>query len=318
MAAGDYVPVAADDWYQRRRQDAEGEFFRAVADQGPRKGEGGSTRQGIYCLTAAGRLLAYKNAGQAPDVMREILRDGLAAWRALPEADRRPGAVAVPGDAGRVDDRYSRRPPEGGLVLDVFTRALDRNDDGKSYSDADCSLGGGDEAARDHLWLTRDEWRSLIPTQAVVGRSAPVPEAIVRRIARFHLVDDTRGEPPFWSGDEVRAAELTATVESATPAEIRLRLDGRALLATDADPSRAGRGYDARLLGYVNYDRKADALTRFDLVAVGDHWGEGPHTGGARPGRTPMGVALALVRGDSPTDSIPPQAAREANEYFRP
>ena len=35
LAAEDFVPVTADDWYQRRRQDAEGEFFRKVADQGP-------------------------------------------------------------------------------------------------------------------------------------------------------------------------------------------------------------------------------------------------------------------------------------------
>src|SRR6478672_1245892 len=67
MATEDFVPVTADDWYQRRRQDAEGEFFRKVADQGPRKGEGGSTRQGIYCLTAAGQLLNYKNAAHAAE-----------------------------------------------------------------------------------------------------------------------------------------------------------------------------------------------------------------------------------------------------------
>src|SRR5439155_8322714 len=102
MASSDYVPVAADDWYQRRRDDAEGRFFRQVADQGPRKGEGGSTRQGIYCLTADGKLLAYKNAGQDADVMREVLREGLAAWRRLPADRRRPGAVPVP-DAGEHD-----------------------------------------------------------------------------------------------------------------------------------------------------------------------------------------------------------------------
>ena len=38
LATEDFVPVTGDDWYQRRRQDAEGEFFRKVADQGPRKG----------------------------------------------------------------------------------------------------------------------------------------------------------------------------------------------------------------------------------------------------------------------------------------
>src|SRR6185436_2999551 len=98
MATEDYVAVAADDWYQRRRDDAEGRFFRRVADQGPRKGEGGSTRQGIYCLTADGQLLAYKNAGQSPNVMRDTLRQGLRAWQRLPAERRRPGAVAVEGD----------------------------------------------------------------------------------------------------------------------------------------------------------------------------------------------------------------------------
>ena len=56
-----FIPVAENDWYQRRREDAVGKFFRGVADQGPRKGEGGSTRQGHYAFTAGGKLLAYNN-----------------------------------------------------------------------------------------------------------------------------------------------------------------------------------------------------------------------------------------------------------------
>src|SRR5215813_3812829 len=95
MATKDYVSVAADDWYQRRREDDEGRFFRSVADQGPRKGAGGSTRQGIYCLTASGKLLAYKNSQDA-GVMREVLRQGLAQWRQLPASERRPGAHQYP------------------------------------------------------------------------------------------------------------------------------------------------------------------------------------------------------------------------------
>ena len=96
MAREDYIPVSADDWYERRRQDAVGEFFRKVANQGPRKGQGGSTRQGIYCLTADGKLLAYKNAGQNAGVMREVLQRALVAWKKLPEDRRKPGAVIVP------------------------------------------------------------------------------------------------------------------------------------------------------------------------------------------------------------------------------
>src|SRR5262249_33629739 len=107
MAKEKYVPVTADDWYQRRRQDPEGEFFRKVADQGPRKGEGGATRQGIYMFTADGKLLAYKNAGQAPDVMRQVLKQGLAEWAKLPEERRQPGAVKI-GELDPIDKRYDR------------------------------------------------------------------------------------------------------------------------------------------------------------------------------------------------------------------
>src|SRR5688572_18003128 len=126
MAQQEFVPVAGDDWYQRRRQDAEGLFFRRVADQGPRKGAGGGTRQGIYCLTASGKLLAYKNAHD-PQVMRETLELGLRRWKVLPAEQRKPGAVEIP-PPGKVDTRYTRVPPDGGLILRSYTRILDRDD----------------------------------------------------------------------------------------------------------------------------------------------------------------------------------------------
>src|SRR6188474_2135283 len=121
MATEDFISVSADDWYERRRQDAVGAFFRGVADQGPRKGEGGGTRQGIYCLTADGKLLAYKNAGQNADVMRDVLKQALAAWQKLPGDRRKPGAVQVE-EPGKLDARYSRSLPTGGVVVRVWTR----------------------------------------------------------------------------------------------------------------------------------------------------------------------------------------------------
>src|SRR5215469_15211593 len=154
MAREEYVPVACDDWYQRRRKDDEGRFFRTVADQGPRRGTGGSTRQGIYCLTASGKLLAFKNAQDAR-VMREVLRQGLEKWRGLPASERRPGAYKY-GDPEKVDARYVRTPPTRGLIVNVYTRILDRDDQDRLCRGA-CAFTGGDQAARDHLWLTRAE-----------------------------------------------------------------------------------------------------------------------------------------------------------------
>jgi hypothetical protein len=314
MATKDYVPVTGDDWYQRRRDDAEGKFFRSVADQGPRKGQGGSTRQGIYCLTADGKLLIYRNAGQNPDVMREVLRQGLREWKKLPENRRKPGAVKIE-DLSKTDQRYTRTPPAGGLIVNVYTRILDR--EGKTgYCKGTCKTQGGDRAARDHLWLTAKEWKSLIPDEPKKGDQAPLPAAIAKRILCFHLIDNTRGEPPMWTPEQIRQHKLTLTVEEVSATKIGLRLDGSALLATKADVNKADRGFDVRLLGHIDLDRTRKAITRFDVVAVGEHWGQGTYTGGARPGRTPLGVAFELSRGDSAADLVPPQGARELSRYL--
>jgi hypothetical protein len=312
MASNDFVPVAADDWYQRRRDDAEGKFFRKVADQGPRKGKGGSTRQGIYILTADGKLLTYKNSQDA-GVMREVLEKGLKEWRKLPADRRKPGAVKV-GDLSKPDSRYSRTPPRGGLILNVYTRILDK--DGDTYCKGTCKFEGGAASARDHLWLTADEWKSLVPARPRKGETFAVPDRIAERILRFHLVDNTRGEPSHWARDQVLSRRLNLTVEDVTDGRLRLRLEGAALLATKADPFKAERGFDARLQGHLAYDRQKKAFTRIDILAIGDHWGRSTYTPGNRPGRKPLGVAFELATGDKHADGVPPQGARELANYF--
>jgi hypothetical protein len=313
LARKAFVPVAGDDWYQRRRQDAEGEFFRKVADQGPRRGEGGSTRQGIYVLTASGRLLAYRNH-RDPAVMRALLKEALRKFEQLPARERRPGAVTVP-PLGKTDPRYSRMPPPGGLVVNVYSRILDRQEEG-GYCRGKCPTPGGDRAAHDHLWLTEAEWKSLLPARPRPGTSAQVPHRLVMRMLRFHLMDNTRGEPPAWSARDVREGNLTLTVEEAGPAGMKLRLKGRALLASSPDPQQSKRGFDAHVLGYLHYDADKKTIDRFDAVAIGEHWGQGTFTGGARPGRTPLGVAFSLAAGDAVADRVPPQESRSLRDYY--
>lgn len=314
------MPVVGDDWYERRRGDAAGEFFRGVADQGPRKGQGGSTRQGIYFLTAGGRLLGYKNAGQSAAVMRESFQAALRAWNKLPEDQRRPGAVSVD-ELSKSDARFVRQIPGGGLIVNTFTRILDRDGKGSWKEAAERVKVGGVEIApqaqHDRLWLKESEWQALVPPSAKAGDKASVPDAIAYRIYRFHLCDGTRGEPPMWKTEEVRKAELTLTVEAADANSVRLKLSGSVLIATASDPTAADRGFDAKLLGTLVFNRTKGAFEKFDVVVLGEHWGEGTYTRGARPGRSPLGVAFELSKGDSQSDRVPPQAARDVGEYFR-
>ena len=126
---------------------------------------------------------------------------------------------------------------------------------------------------------------------------------------RFHYMED------------VRTGGMTLIVDQAGPTLVRLRVEGSALLANDADPTKAERGYDARLAGVLEYDPAKDAVTRFDMLAVGDYWG-GDYEGGRfkRPGRTPLGIAFELTRGDDAVDRVPPlvhmDRKEEHDRYF--
>jgi hypothetical protein len=321
-----FIAVAADDWYQRRRDDAVGKFFVGVANQGPRKGEGGGTRQGIYCFTASGKLLAYRNHRDT-SVMLDEFRRALDKFAKLPSDEREPGAVQVPPlDDATLDRRFTRTLPDGAIAVRVFARVLERDENGKCTT---CTASDGESrkgllSSLDHLWITAEEWRSLIPRDAKAGNKVAIPAPLATRIARFHLVDNTRGEPPMWEREHVRKNALTLTVTEATASTLNLRLDGDVLLSTTADLpdskdiAKNERGYDAKLLGYIEFDRRKPVITRFDVVALGDHWGEGTYTRGARPGRSPFGIAFELADGKHAADVVPPQASRDIGGYLRP
>lgn len=307
MCRNDFVPVTGDDWYQRRRKDAEGAFFRKLTEA---VGKQGHTYQGIYLFAADGTALAYKNSGHDPQFTRDMMRQALAAFARLPAA--RPGAVKVEG-AGEPDPDYSRAPPDGGLILKAYTRILDFK--GSEYVPGTCKAFGGEKAARDHVWITRDEVAALAPAKADVGFRYPVPPKLVERLARYHLIDNTRGEPELWRPQDIRAKRMSLVVTAATDDSVDLRFDGEALLATEADPSKAERGYEVRLFGVLRYRPAKGTFDRFDLTAVGTHWGEHSHNSPARPGKSLLGQSFELA-GDKPGDRVPPQGIRDRGSYL--
>jgi hypothetical protein len=306
-----FVPLAMDDWYLRRQNDPEGRFFREMTRESPRGNAGDATRQGRYVFTASGRFLGFNN-NRGPERLVAMLEDALAKWEKLPDSDRKTaGPVSQP----TREARYDRRPPSGGAVVKVHTRVLERAGSGKfqpvtppARSDDDFQHRGFG-AAVDHLWLTADDLKALVPPAgSAVGKAIPVPPAIAQRIARYHLVDGTRGEPPHWSKEEAKTVTLTLTPASA----------GRATLAGEfhMETKDGSRGFQGTLTGWI--DTKDGALSDFTAVATGNHWGESPLTKGARPGKSPIGFAFRLCPQPGPADSIPPQAARWLDGYYDP
>jgi hypothetical protein len=272
-----FVAVALDQAYQRRQQDAEGDFYRRIAGQGPHR-DFRQTTQGFYIATADGELLLYNNNRDVPKV-RRLVQEALQRFTASTAKTK----DAAPIESGKPDDRYSPQPPAGGLVMRVHAKVLG----GYAPTDDVAQRIFQTAIARDNLWLTGDEHRALA--------RGDLPTTLMHRIARFHLVDNTRGEPPHWQPDDVR----TIAVELKDG-----RLHGSVQLAT-ADGSRS---YRAQLLGFVRTEQ--DRVVAFDLIASGSFRGEGPYTRGAPKGEFPLAVSFTLADGKDVADAIPPQGSR--------
>jgi hypothetical protein len=293
MLRDDFVPVALDVWYEERRQDEVGGFYRRIVAARPGM-EPGRTTQGFYIVRPDGSPVRGWN-NRDPDKLLRFLRE---ARNATGRAEPGGAAEAGPKDPpAPLDRRFARRPPEGGAVVEVFARitAADWPDAARGWIDE--ALRGA--TARDHLWLTADEIRTLA--------AAELPPTLARRIARFHLVDNTRGEPPMWRSEELRDCDL----ELRRDADGLLVLGGRVRLASsDGERSCAA-------LVRAEIEVEGEALTRFDLVARCAYRGEGTYTRGAPPGTFTLVVAARLAAGGEAAGAVPPQGARDLGDYLR-
>ena len=272
-----FVPVAIDQAYQRRQQDTEGEFYRKIAGQGPRNNFR-STTQGFYIATAAGKLLLYNN-NRDPAKVRRLMKQKLAEF----EQSAAQNSQVEPINPQKVDTRYNVKPPEGGLVLRVRAKILD----GYEPTTDRWQRIFQTAMSRDNLWISKSEH------QALVGGDFPL--SLQKRMVRFHLVDNTRGEPPMWNEKEIRKLDFKLSGG---------QLSGQVRLETN----RGDRGYVANLLGFVG--TKNGKVVRLDIVAEGEFWGEGRFTRGAPKGKFPLAISFTLADGTDVADRIPPQGSR--------
>jgi hypothetical protein len=314
--------------YDQNRQDRVGQFVRASGMHFP--GAGGSR----WFVTAGGKLL-----GRDP-------KEALKKWKALPESERAPGAVAV-GELGPIDrKRAAPTPPAGTLIVKLYYRALMRDKDGKlryvkgadlwhdeigkkTEGTIEATYPGAittPQAQPDHMWLSQAEWRALMPAKPRPGEKVSLPAAVADRLIRWHL------NPLFVYGEanplgrkEVRAAEITLTVTKASVDVVQLRLEGfarlgKAFSVLEKKGQRACLdqwGYEPRLLGYLEYHPRKQVFTRFDVVALGDQFGRlGICDSAARPGRQPLAIAFELVTTDAPAERVPPGRTIPARTYF--
>lgn len=271
-----FVPVAVDLFPLHRGQDAESVYYRTVANQGPRKVP--QNTQGLYTFAPDGKLLGFTHRahelGDRAVAVREMLEKALA--------DFQPADLKIP---EKKDVDPSRVPPQDGLVLDVSAKVLGGYRETKDEWEKMFQTGMG----LDHLWVRRDEAADLA--------RGSFPESLQRRIARFNLIDNTRGEPPMWDPGEIRALEMKLQEG---------RIAGKVSLRSDS----GDRGAELDLLGFL--DVKEGRVVRLDLVAKGHFW-ERPAAGSTAPpeGKYPVAIAFRLIEGEDEAHRVPPQGRRD-------
>lgn len=269
-----FIPVAIDQAYQRRQQDAEGRFYQKIANQSPRK-IGSGTTQGHFVAAPDGQFLGYNNNRDPQRVIR-LLRQALESYT--------PKETAVI-EKDEPDKRYSPQLPEGGLIVRVRSKVLGGYEPTNNKWEQMFQQGIG----RDNLWIRADEHNALMKGE--------FPKSLVQRIARFHLVDNTRGEPPMWKVSEIRQSEVSFI--KGEP-----RIQGTIHLKTDNNQ----RAFQADWLGYV--ESSDGEVNRFDLVVKGQFRGEGQYTRRAPKGEFPLAITFELADGTDTADPIPPQGSR--------
>lgn len=288
MLQNDFIPAAVDGGMTRRRKDPEGAFYLKFADT-----------QARYVAAADGTSLAKKTWAPSPH-LNQWMKDALARFEKLPAASKRPVVDAA--EAGK-----STRPmaPAGGLVLTEISRLL-KGQEVSGAANAQCAR----LPAYDRVWLTRAEWRELLPKGD--AKSFEVDVKLVRKLARFHTVDLIGTQRAPWPEASVRDCKLTGEVLPGADGTVDVRLTGAMLIegsskpAPNLGPDDGEVKLDLRMSGVLRYDKARDEITQFDLVA------HGPYVKAGRPAE--FGFHYRLT-GAEAADNIPPWAMDRHHLY---
>jgi hypothetical protein len=188
-------------------------------------------------------------------------------------------------------------PPRDGLVLRSFNRDFPHDPRPSGWMQNAWNT--------DTLWYTADEAKEWMPAAGRKGHKQPVPDALVRRLARFNLVDMVRGQTWGYDDQHVEKATLALEVTAVEGGKVQVRYSGEARVVAKGQWSVRGhedgravpqeRGFDGKLLGKATFDPAKGRFTAFDLAAVGTRWGGTQYNRRENDlGPGPMGVVITL------------------------
>ncbi len=322
--ATQFIPAADEALYLLTGPGHESHIFRTVW-VGSHFGGQGANSQGVYAFTPSGVLLGSTFEVQ-PDGVLNVMRRALNSWKQL-RPEQRLASRPVP---ERTAPRWPWEGlyPKDGLVLQAFYRDLPRSgpqDEARIYWEPFFRKAWN----QDFVWFRKDEARSLLPPRLAKGEEHLVPEHLIRRLARLHLLDNVRSISDPFEEKDVQAAQLRTRVVQFDGDLVVVRFEGHTRTSSQGEwfisseqevsgqKSQQSRGYDAKLLGWGTYSLGRERFVAFDLVAVGTRWGGSVYS--ARAGDlapNPLGIALTLAE-DKPAHRVLPFFAPAYLEFWK-
>lgn len=261
----------------------------------------GDTAQGLYIVGADGSFYGFHN--DHPNQynnwnlgeIKQFLESGLKAFAESP-----PANIAIPQSG--IPNRSVLSPDPTTSVIRVFSRISPLP---SGASELNSAIG------RDHFWILENEVAQIASAAHDNGESFWLPSPMVARLARYHIIDNVRGEPDMWTVGEVKKAQVYAKLVARNAQAKNYQFHGDFSQRT-ADGKR---GLDCVLDGEFDISIRERKIVRFRAFAHGQAWGAGRFTEGAPPGCFPLLIAM-IETNDEVAKIVPPEAMGEWREFY--
>lgn len=281
------MPFAGDTHELQTGNSPSRAWFLQMAGQHNTRIKSGQTSQGFYVASPGGTSYGYNNN-------RSIERVIGMMDKALDAAKTAPPTAAGDGPPAEAE-----LAPIGVSVARVFTRIRP------------VPVGSdpaNNNVARDHLWIYPSDVLALAQLPPSGGK---LPEALARRLARFHFVDNVRGEPNMWSDSEVAKLDLRVVQDPEHKGKLRaFKIQGSFLTASTKD----AHGMEGTVDGWISIDEVSTRVTQLYVVVDALAWGSGSYTKNPPPGRFPVVIGIQIV-GDAMSRRVPPQGYLWGDAY---
>ena len=255
-----FIPATDEVFRLQRGSDPECVFFQDMANHGHYGGQPGSTRQGIYVCSPSGKFLASINSNDADRVL-EMMREGLANWESLSAPERRLSTE----NEIKPRHRWENSFPSDGLIVNVISRDLPAQCDPLAPSEVKWN--------QDRVWYSREEARRWLGQDPQQGDVHQLPQELVARLARFHFVDNVKGQTSRFSRSGVERSQLSTEVIERQGPSVKLKVSGMTRGVAAEGWWQPANGVVTRLLGHATFDLQRDAFVEFEMVALGRRWG---------------------------------------------